>query len=151
MKNLFNVNDREAIIARLQNLRPESKRQWGKMTVAEVLPHLADPIRASLGEKKVKDVSNPITRGIMGKLLLRRLPWPKGAFTSPDFLPGKGLTASMEFDNDRQTLILLIHRLANTPDRATFEPHPVFGALSKKDLGRLYWRHFDHHLRQFGT
>ncbi len=151
MKNLFNQSDRENLIARLYNLHPDCQRRWGKMSVAEILPHLSDPFRATLGEKKVEDVSNAITRGFIGKMMVRHIPWPKSAFTSPSFLPGTGMTAFEGFEDDKQALILLIHRFANVDVNTAFQPHPVFGNLSKRDYGRLYWRHLDHHLRQFGV
>ncbi len=28
--------------------------------------------------------------------------------------------------------------------------HPAFGPLSPAEWGRITWKHFDHHLRQFG-
>jgi hypothetical protein len=34
MKNLFAPNDLENLKARIAQLRPDSDRQWGKMTVA---------------------------------------------------------------------------------------------------------------------
>ncbi|MEO6038502.1 MAG: DUF1569 domain-containing protein, partial [Saprospiraceae bacterium] len=74
----------------------------------------------------------------------------QGVATSPSFLPGSGLTEPKNFEEDKQALLLLIHRLANLAPEARLEPHPVFGPISREDAGRLYWRHIDHHLRQFG-
>jgi len=151
MNNLLNLDARDALVARLQKLRPDSQRQWGKLSASQILPHLADPFRVTLGEKKARSVANFVTKSFVGKLLVRRLPWPKGAPTSPDFLPGTGMTEPKSFEEDRQALLLLVHRFANLPENAALEPHPVFGPLSLRDHGRLYWRHIDYHLRQFGV
>ena len=151
MKNLFRHSDREDLIKRLQTLGPSNNRKWGKMTIHQILPHLSDPIRLSLGEKEAKDINNPLFKSFFGKWMVRFIPWPKAAPTASEFLPGNGMTEPTAFDNDKQTLLLLIHRLANVPDNHNFKPHPVFGKLSRKDIGRLYWRHLDHHLRQFSA
>ena len=29
--------------------------------------------------------------------------------------------------------------------------YPAFGSLNGKEWGRIAWKHFDHHLRQFGV
>jgi Protein of unknown function (DUF1569) len=78
------------------------------------------------------------------------MPWPKGAPTTPRFLPGTGMTPSSAFEADKQALLAVLRRFGETsPDRA-FAPNPVFGRLSRRGWGRLMWRHLDHHLRQFG-
>lgn len=151
MNNLLNTEARDALIARLQNFQPDSPRQWGKLSASQILPHLADPLRVTLGEKKAHSVANAVTKGFIGKLLVRWLPWPKSAPTSPDFLPGTGMTEPKSFEEDRQALLLLIHRFVSLPKNAVLEPHPVFGQLSLGDYARLYWRHIDYHLRQFGA
>jgi hypothetical protein len=121
------------------------------MTVQQILPHLADPFRYSLGEKSAKDMANPFFKSVFGKLIVRFLPWPKSSPTAREFLPGKGMTEPVDFSTDKQSLLLLIHRFVNSPENLKFKNHPLFGELSRQDVGRLYWRHIDHHLRQFNA
>ena len=151
MKNLFTPEDREEIVRRIQSLKPINNRNWGKLTIHQILPHLADPIRCSMGEKQAMSIDNPVLKSFFGKWMLRYIPWPKGAATSSEFLPGTGMTEPTDFITDKQTLLLLIHRIANHSENHPFKAHPVFGPLSRKDVGRLYWRHLDHHLRQFSA
>ena len=151
MKNLFVLEDRKDLIKRIESLKPTNTKNWGKMTVHQILAHLADPIRLSLGEKNAVDINNPVFKSFFGKWMVRFIPWPKAAPTAGEFLPGNGMTEPTDFNSDKQTLLLLIHRIANVPPDHQFKAHPLFGPLSRKDLGRLYWRHLDHHLRQFSA
>lgn len=151
MKNLNNPNDLKEIINRLDKLKSANKGKWGKLRIEELIPHLTDPIRCVLGEKDCVPLDNPVLKGPVGKLMLRYLPWPKGAPTSKSFLPGTGLTDPVQFEKDKSQLVEIINRFVNTTDQYQFKPNPVFGQLSKKDIGRLYWRHLDHHLKQFGV
>ncbi len=151
MKNLFNLKDREDLIKRIDTLTESNSRKWGKMTVQQILPHLSDPFRYSLGEKNATDLNNPFFKSFMGKWIVRFLPWPKSSPTAGEFLPGRGMTEPTNFYADKQSLLLLIHRFVNVPESFQFRNHPVFGKLSQQDTGRLYWRHLDHHLRQFGA
>jgi hypothetical protein len=151
MKNLFNLNDREQLIRRIETLEPTNKRNWGRMTIHQILVHLSDPFRHSLGEKHAIDQNNAVFQSFFGKCMVRFIPWPKAAPTAGEFLPGFGMTEPIDFNSDKQSLLLLIHRFVNVPPDFRFHPHPLFGPLSRKDFGRLYWRHLDHHLRQFSA
>jgi hypothetical protein len=149
MKNLLNYPDREAILVRLQSLSLENHRKWGNLTIQQILPHLTDPLRVALHEKLGAPQKTMLYNTLLGKVMRNFVPWPKGVPTDPGFLPGTGMTDPTEFEQDKQTLILTIHRFANF-DRPTSDS-PVFGRMDHHDWGRLMWRHLDHHLRQFSA
>lgn len=151
MNNLLNASDREAIIARLENLDENRRPGWGKMNVQQVVPHLTDPLRAAIGDRQVPMMPGIFSKFPVNQIVVWWMPWPKAAPTSPEFLPGTGGTAAAEFLQDKQTLLLTIHRFANHASEGRFSPSPVFGRLSNRAWGRLMWRHLDHHLRQFGV
>ena len=149
MKNLLNAHDREDILARLQNLTPENKGLWGRLTVAQILPHMTDPLRVAIHEKSGVPQKSMVYGTFMGRMMYNWIPWPKGAPTDPGFLPGSGMTEPTTFEQDKQTLILTIHRFAHF-DRP-IAVSPVFGPMTHRNWGRLMWRHLDHHLTQFGV
>ena len=45
MKNLFDQSTREEILHRLHMLQPETKAQWGKMNVGQMLAHCQEVSR----------------------------------------------------------------------------------------------------------
>ena len=151
MKNWFNPPDATAAVDRLERLSPSAKAQWGRFTAHDALCHLADPLRVALGEKDAKRLASPVGLPVIAQLVVWVLPWPKGAPTAPEYLPGKGMTNPTEFDRDKQTLLGLLQRFSEYPADQDFPPNPVFGRLTRQGWGRLMWRHVDHHLRQFGA
>jgi hypothetical protein len=150
MQTLFNQDNRTALLTRLSHLTSESQPLWGRMTAGEVVCHLADPFRVALREKKVRDLSGPLRIPGVAHAVVWVVPWPKGAPTSPAYLPGKGMTNPTEFDRDKRDLVTLVDRFATLPPNAQIPRNPVFGEIGRGGWGRLMWRHLDHHLRQFG-
>jgi hypothetical protein len=148
MKNLLNATDRQALELRLNNLHLNCRRNWGKLGIHELFPHLTEPLRVAIGAKQVPHVKSIFYNSLFGKCIVWFLPWPKGAPTAPEFLPGTGLTASTQLENDRR---LFFETLEKFVAKDRFEASPVFGDLSKSAWGRLMWRHIDHHLRQFSA
>lgn len=151
MKNLLKNADREALIARLQNLRPDSQRRWGTMTAQQVMPHLTDPLRVAIGDRAAQPMNAIFSKPLISTLAVWWMPWPKGAPTAREFIQGEQGTPPVEFERDKQALLLSIHRFANHQTNEPYRANPVFGPLSRQAWGRLMWRHIDHHLRQFGV
>lgn len=151
MKNLLNHNDRESLIERIQNLSPESSRRWGSMSARQVVPHMTDPLRVALGDREAQPMPSLLGKWPFSVAAVWWMPWPKGAPTADEHIDGKKGTPPADFERDRQTLLLTVHRFVNYPEKEPLRPSPVFGPLSRKAWGRLMWRHIDHHLRQFGV
>ena len=147
--SLFVKSDREALLARLASLKPDSQRQWGTMACAQMLAHCQQPLRVAIGDLQLK-------RGLIGFLfggmakrkLLADKPWGRGMPTAPEFK----VAGSGDFERERSTLVALVKRLGEGgPAALTQAPHPFFGELTVEECDGLQWRHLDHHLRQFGA
>src|SRR5436189_5433992 len=63
MKTLFESGDRESLLGRLDALKPDSQRQWGKMNSAQALCHCAIALEAVTGIR-------PIKQKLIGKILM---------------------------------------------------------------------------------
>ena len=50
MGNIFNEEDKDEIIRRIDELHPNSKPMWGKMNVSQMLAHCLVPTKISAGE-----------------------------------------------------------------------------------------------------
>jgi len=149
MKNLFNDSDRDAIIARLSKVNPDTQRKWGTMNAHQMIVHLADPFRSALGERQVTMLDSPLRFFPINKLVSQIMPWPKGAPTAPGFVQGKQGSSPVEFEKDRHELLALLNRFSQQ-QTIKFSPNPTFGNLTSKEWARLMWRHMNHHLTQFG-
>jgi hypothetical protein len=113
------------------------------MTAAQMVGHVADPMRGALGEMKAADKPGPLRNPLLRYLVIYVLPWPKGAPTAPEYIHDGG----EDLAKNLQALTAVLERFVAAQRLA---PHPAFGALSRKGWGRLTWRHLDHHLKQFG-
>jgi len=150
MKNIIHTTDKNNIIERVNKLTLKSEKQWGKMTVEQMIVHCTDQIRAAIGEKEVKDKGSWVQKNIIKNLVLYFIRIPKGKIkTTHEFSQekDKGGTKSKGIDTDKQLLVNSIHRFGQVEK---YYPHPVFGQMSKKEWGRLIYVHLDHHLEQFG-
>jgi hypothetical protein len=153
MKSLTNPADRAAVLARLQRVRADSPRRWGRMTAPQMICHLTDSFRAVMGERPSTSPppATPRWRQRLMKLVALQLPlrWPHGVRTRRDVDQERGGTPPAEFATDVATLVSACNRFAAGEGmRAT---HFLFGPLSAEEWGRWGYKHMDHHLRQFGV
>jgi len=131
---------------RLRALRPDSARQWGRMTPNQAICHLSDSYLVGLGERPAGSKVSKVA-GLTRITALYLLPkWPHGAATMPEADQEQGGTKPVEFEMDRAGLLQLIQRFSQ---ESKFAPHPIFGEMSVGDWMRWGYMHADHHLRQF--
>src|ERR1044072_4755264 len=109
MKSLFEKPERENILYRISQLSPGSKNVWGKMSVNQVLCHLADPFRDFLGIRKVEMVHPPEMQPEIRAMVIVEPEWAHDLPTFPPYLQGEGGggTKPTSFDQDKNTLVEL--------------------------------------------
>jgi hypothetical protein len=152
MKTLANGKDKDEIEQRLRAIGPGSQRRWGKMTVAEMVCHLTDALRVSMGEKPARPVSNWFTRSIFKWAgLWFPAQWPHGVRTVPECEARAGGTKLAEMDADMKELRDAFDRFTLQPRGYDLQAHPIFGSMNEKEWMRWGYLHMDHHLRQFGA
>ena len=149
-KSLVDQANIDEIVARLKRVRPDSPRQWGKMTPHQMLCHLADSFLAVFGDRPASEKQNWFSRTVMKYVALHTsLPWPQGVPTRPEVDQLIGGTKPAEFERDRQRVLDLLERFVR-PD-AQYGPHPGFGVMTREEWMLWGFGHCDHHLRQFGA
>ncbi len=149
--NAIHEKSRKRLNARLQNLNPESRALWGRMNVLEMLHHLSDQMDVIHGDLQVPPVSIPFMRTRLGRFLsLSRIPWPKGKIRTPGKMLKREIHGEAELNAIREQISESLERFSLLPATHAAD-HPFFGSMDKAAWGRLTWKHFDHHLRQFGA
>ena len=150
MKNLFEPAAVNEIRDRMVRLRPDSERQWGKMTVAQMQAHCS----AAIGMAEGKVTPPRILLGrLLGPLAKKSLivagePMRRNAMTDKSVL----VTDERDFVMERRRLRESIDRFASGgPGICTNHPHFFFGSLTPVEWAVLMYQHLDHHLRQFGV
>jgi hypothetical protein len=147
MKSIWDAAVRNDLQNRLMQLTPDSPARWGRMTAPRMVAHLADSARMALGELAVSPKNLPIRYPPLKQLVIYWMPFPKNAPTAPELVS----QTSVDFERERKAAGALLQRLAAPPDGGRRPEHPAFGKLSERAWGVLVYRHYDHHLRQFGV
>lgn len=147
MKSIFNPQDNQDIINRINNLSPESKALWGKMTVDQMLSHCQAPIDVAFGTLPLK--ANFVMQ-MLGKMMkskiLKSPEFKKNSPTAPSFVRNK----NYNFQKTREELIEKVKKFASEGHSSIKnKTHPFFGKMTYEEWDRLHYMHLDHHLRQF--
>ncbi len=150
MQNLFNHEDYQSLLVRINSISPVSERLWGKMEVNQMIIHLKDQLDIALGNMSAAAQGPFLLRTVPGKFLaLYVIPWRKGKEITPrEMNPQlKGMVVT-DFESDKHLLLIRIQEFTKAN---CFADHPFFGRLNKSQWGRLAWKHINHHLLQFGA
>lgn len=150
MKNIFEAAVTDEIIDRINHLTPETKAQWGTMTVDQMLAHCSVTYEMLFEDKHPKP-------GAFMKFILRLLvksnvvndkPYKKQSQTAPAFL----IKGTRDFEVEKARLIEFMQRTQQL-GAASFdnkESHS-FGPLKTQEWNNMFYKHLDHHLSQFGV
>jgi hypothetical protein len=150
--SLLDPPTRAGMEARITRLRPDSPRQWGRMTPHQAICHMSDAFRLSLNERTAADVPTAFRPVIRLVALWLPMRWPGGRIkTVPEAEQGAGGTPPGEFERDRAELLTLLTRFCAATPAERCSTHPIFGPMSTTAWGRWGYRHLDHHLRQFSV
>ena len=148
MRTMFDPEVRAEIRTRIQRLRPDSLRRWGRMTAPQMVAHLSDQMRHTLGDAKCAARRGLLRHSVVRYLVIYLLPWPKGRIKGP---PEAFVTQPTTWEADVKTLMDLVDRfVAHGPD-GQWPEHALLGRMSGPDWGVFCNKHFNHHLSQFGV
>ena len=153
MKSLANPDDVAALRRRLQLVRGDSPRRWGRMTPPQMICHLRDAFVMGTAERPLSSVAHLGNRTVIKWIALYSpARWPQGVPTRPeiDQVAGGG-RAPTAFDQDIAALLAVFDAAATDERYFHARSHPIFGPLSRAAWLRWGWLHVDHHLRQFGA
>ncbi len=150
MKNIFTNEVTQEIIGRINKLSPDSQPLWGKMSVGQMLAHCNVTYETVYTDKHPKP--NAISRFFI-KLFAKSAvvgdkPYPKNGRTAPYFL----ITEPKEFEAEKKRLVDYIVQTQELGEAHFDQKESLsFGPLSSKEWNNLFYKHLDHHLRQFGV
>ena len=149
MTSIYNKTDNEIIISRINKLTFESKPNWGKMTVDQMLSHCQDPMDVAFGTLQLR---TNFFMQLIGKFFKNKIinsaEFKKNSPTAPDFIR-KG---NYDFERTKKELIEKIERFSVLGKKAIkITKHPFFGEMSFAEWDKLQSMHLEHHLKQFSV
>jgi hypothetical protein len=144
MKTIFDKATRDELTTRISMLSESSSPVWGKMNVFQMLKHCTLWEEMALGKKHFKRV---FLGRIFGRLALKDLmkdaPMRRNAPTIPE-LRVSG-TGDVFMEKKKWIGLIEEYTVVSNPDFI----HPFAGKMTEEQIGRLSYKHADHHLRQF--
>lgn len=150
MDTLFDVAARDRILARIESLRHDSPRGWGKMDVAQAMSHCALALEAATGDAVLH--SNFMAK-LIGPLFKGWIAGPKPFSKNSPTHPLLVLNATpCDFDREKARLLAVVRKFHDAgPTAAAKYRHAFVQKLTGDEWGRVQHKHLDHHLRQFGA
>jgi hypothetical protein len=150
LPNVFLKETSDALLERLALLKCDSKPLWGKMNVAQLLAHLN--VSYDLAYERMSSQHNFLMSWILKifikPLVVNEKPYKRNSSTAPLFI----IANSRDFDTE---MTKLIANIKDTQEKgaAYFEgkTSDSFGRLSAIEWNNLFYKHLDHHFRQFGV
>jgi hypothetical protein len=149
VKNLFDATVVNEVKTRLGQLGPQSERQWGKMTLPQMLAHCSASMQWAVGDVVPEKAALPLR--LVGRLVKPMV------FRNEDPLRKNSPTVKSLIVADERGLGKERERLSGLIDRfaeggaagCTKNPHSFFGKMTPEQWAILMYKHLDHHLRQF--
>jgi hypothetical protein len=148
--SLFHKEHAAGILARIASLHPNSRSQWGKMNVSQMLAHCTVSLETTMGLNAPKKLPLPLR--IIGRLMkggiLSSKPMTRNSATDKSYI----ITDERDFETERVKVVQRIQSFCTGGAAGcTTSEHVFFGKMQPNDWALMQWKHFDHHLRQFGA
>src|SRR5690242_19551533 len=106
---LLNESDRNAVLTRIRQVRPDTPRKWGQMDAPRMLCHIADQMRVAVGELGSTPSFKFLSRSLLKWLVVNTglQPPPGKVQTAPEMLT----TSPKSWDADLAACEALVSRV----------------------------------------
>lgn len=151
MENVFDAKDAQNYIDRINNLTPETKGLWGKMSVDQMLAH------CNVSYEMVYEPEKHKKPGAIAKFILKSFVKPKvvgekaytqNGPTAPQFI----IVDHKNFEEEKKRLIGFIQKTQQLGASAFDGKESFsFGKLKAQEWNNMFAKHLNHHLAQFGV
>lgn len=148
--SIFEKSTTEECLSRLGKLTYESKPLWGKMNVAQMLAHVnvAYDICYEKVESENSGAAKFLLKLFVKKTVVGEKPYKKNSRTAPIFQ----VVDERDFETEK---LKLIENITHTEElgKEHFErkESSSFGSLSSREWSNQFYKHMDHHFKQFGV
>ena len=147
MRSVWLEEARQELVERARRLHADAKPRWGRMTAPQMVVHVTDSLRSSLGELSVKPRQMVVRFSPLKELVIYLLPMPHNVPTAPELLARQARDLATEMAELEAKIV----EFGKRSPEGDWPMHAAFGRLTGKQWGVLMYRHADHHFRQFGV
>ncbi len=150
MNSIFDERETNTVIERINKLEPATRPLWGKMSADQMLAHCNVTYEMVYDQihKEPKGFTKLLLKWFVKPTVVGEKPYKKNSKTAPQFL----ITNAKNFRLEKDRLIAYLKRTQSlgTKHFHNKESHS-FGKLSASEWNIMFYKHLDHHLRQFGV
>ena len=137
-------------LTKLENLKADTRPQWGKMTAQHMVEHLITAVQMSNGKVHFKCFNPPEKLPALRRFLMSDRPLPRNFVNpviGPDILP-------LQYPGLEETKEILESEINDYYNFFELNPNVkptnvTFGELNKEEWDQFHKKHFTHHLTQF--
>ena len=150
MKNIFSKETTSEVINRVNNLSKTTQPNWGKMSVSQMLAHCCITYEMVYTDKHPKPNAfvKMMLKLFVKKAVVSEKAYPKNGRTAPQFI----IADAREFETEKKRLTdFLLKTQELGEDYFDGKESHSFGKLSVIEWNNSFYKHLDHHLRQFGV
>ncbi|MEK7794245.1 MAG: DUF1569 domain-containing protein [Candidatus Hydrogenedentota bacterium] len=138
-------------LGRIEKLSKDSPRKFGTMDVTKMMRHMRNAFETAMGETNLPDASKPFVGKFLYYVITHVITtWPGGRIKAPDYWTPP---SDHSYEEERELFVGALKRFVGHLESkpGTVAKHPVLGALTMPQWGRLNGLHLAHHLRQFSA
>lgn len=150
MPSIFNTEELNSLLTRMNQLQATTQPVWGKLDAAKMLAHCCVAYEQALEGKgeKAKGLKKILLTWLVKPIVVSDKPYKKNSRTAPEFL----VADARQFETEKERLSHYLIQTANLGEKHfDGKESNSFGKLSALEWNQLFWKHLDHHLRQFGV
>mgnify|MGYP003818429305 FL=1 len=151
LPNIFDPAVSSQLKERLNKITPETRPLWGKMNAGQMLAHCNVSYEYVYEPGKYKPA--PAFLKFIMKLLVKTKvineePYKQSSPTGPDFK----IISDKNFEEEKERLNAFIEKTQSL-GASYFEGKEShsFGKLHSTEWNNMFYKHLDHHFRQFGV
>ena len=150
LPNIFTKEISEQVIGRINSLTPETKAKWGTMTVDQMLAHCNVSYEMALENihKRPGGFARFMLKRFIKGMVVNEKPYGKSGRTAPAFI----IADHRNFENEKTRLINYIRKCVELGENHFEGKESLsFGKMTKTEWNNQFYKHLDHHIKQFGA
>ncbi len=150
LPNIFSATVANEVIGRIKSISNSAQPQWGKMNAAQMLAHCNVTYEMVYTDihKKPSCMGKFFLKFFVKNLVTNETPYKANSRTAPQFL----ITDAKEIEQERTRLIDYINQTQQLGElHFQGKQSHSFGPLNTSEWNNMFYKHLDHHLKQFGV
>lgn len=150
MKNIFEKETHLSILKRMEKLAPDSKAVWGKMNAAQMLAHCCVTYEMIYENNypKATGFKKLLLKTFVKPIVVNEKPYKTNSRTAPEFI----VSSEKDFETEKTRLLAYITKTYEKgADYFENKESHSFGKLTLTEWNNMFYKHLDHHFKQFSV